>query len=91
MMVPVSQFVLPVGVTGLTVNGKTPTPEPGSIIGTAAIRFKERRENTRLCFDQKTQYNVTHKHTADGISAAGMHISFFWGVTLGSQPRNTVI
>lgn len=44
-VVPVSQLVLPVGVTGLMVNGKTPTPEPGSIIGTAAIRFK-RQENT---------------------------------------------
>lgn len=31
-MVPVSQLVLPVGVTGLTVKGKTPTPEPRSII-----------------------------------------------------------
>lgn len=37
MVVPVSQLVLPVGVTGLMVKGKTPTPEPGSIVGTAAI------------------------------------------------------
>lgn len=41
-----SQLVLPVGVTGLTVNGKTPTPAPGSVIGTAAVQFKERREDT---------------------------------------------
>lgn len=41
-----SQLVLPVGVTGIMVNGKTPTPEPGSIIRTAAVRFKERQENT---------------------------------------------
>lgn len=74
MVVPVSQFVLPVGVTGLTVNGKTPTPEPGNIVGTAAVRFKERQENTRLCFVQKAQFNVTHKHTADGIIAACMHM-----------------
>lgn len=45
MVVPVSQLVLPVGVTGLMVNGKTPTPEPGSIVGTAGVRFK-RQENT---------------------------------------------
>lgn len=32
VMVPVSQLVLPVGVMGLTVKGKTPTPEPRSII-----------------------------------------------------------
>lgn len=31
-MVPVSQLVLPVGVTGLTVKGKTPAPAPRSII-----------------------------------------------------------
>lgn len=31
--VPVSQLVLPVGVRGLTVKGKEPNPEPGSIIG----------------------------------------------------------
>lgn len=48
-----SQLVLPVGVMGLTVKGKTPTPEPGTIIGTTAVQFKERQENTRLCLAQK--------------------------------------
>ena len=41
-----SQLVLPVELTGLTVNGKTPTPEPWGIIRAAAIRFKERHEDT---------------------------------------------
>lgn len=76
-----SQLVLPVGVTGLTVNGKTPTPEPGSIIRTAAVRFKERQENThKVTFDAEN--TVTHKHTEEGISAAGMHMDFtsFFGL-----------
>lgn len=61
MVVPVSQLVLPVGVTGLTVNGKTPTPEPGSIIRAAAVRFKERHENThKVTFGSE---NTVQRHT----------------------------
>ena len=72
-----SQLVLPVGVTGLMVNGKTPTPEPGSIIRITAIQFKERRENThKVTFVSENIVNVTQKHTEDGIRAAGMHWDF---------------
>lgn len=54
MMVPVSQLVLPVGVTGLMVNGKTPTPEPGCIVGITAVRFKKRQENIHKVMFHKT-------------------------------------
>lgn len=36
------------------------------------------RTHTRLRLVQKTQFSVTHKHTEDGISAAGMHMDFFF-------------
>lgn len=55
------------------------------------------RTHTRLRLVQKTQFSVTHKHTEDGISAAGMHMDFtsvffvFFGVNPGSQPRNSAI
>lgn len=50
------------------------------------------RTHTRLRLVQKTQLGVTHKHTVDGISAAGMHMDFtcFFGslraASQGTQP-----
>lgn len=35
--IPVSQLVLPVGVTGLTVNGNTPPPEPGGAVAMEVV------------------------------------------------------
>lgn len=63
MVVPVSQLVLPVGVTGLTVNGKTPTPEPGSIVRITVVGFKQRRKNThKVTFGSDDKLDITHKH-----------------------------
>lgn len=60
-MVPVSQLVLPVGVTGLTVNGKTPTPEPGRIAVKEVVHFRKRREDThKVTFDSD---NTVQCHT----------------------------
>lgn len=60
-MVPVSQLVLPVGVMGLTVNGKTATPEPGSIVRITAVGFKERHEDThKVTFGSE---NTVQRHT----------------------------
>lgn len=81
LVVPVSQLVLPVGVTGLTVNGKTPTPEPGSIVRTAAVRFKERRENThtRLRLFQKTQLTLrTNTQRMESVQRASTWISLLF-------------
>lgn len=44
--IPVSQLVLPVGVTGLTVNGNTPTPEPGGAVAMEVVRFGKGGEDT---------------------------------------------
>lgn len=45
-----SQLVLPVGVTGLTVNGKTPTPEPGGAVAMEAVRFGKGGEDTHKSY-----------------------------------------
>lgn len=66
-MVPVSQLVLPVGVTGLTVKGKTPTPEPRSIImgrsrpGSESVMKTHRVRGFVLVF-YRTQLSITHKY-----------------------------
>lgn len=77
--VPVSQLVLPVGVTGLTVKGKTPAPEPRSIVMGRSRPGSENVMKTHrvmvFCF-YETQFSITHKHNTDGISAAGMHTNF---------------
>lgn len=87
MVVPVSQLVLPVGVTGLTVNGKTPTPEPGSIVG--AVRFKERHEDThKVTFGSENTVR-SHTQTHSGRNqcswhAHGFHL-FFGSLRAASQ------
>lgn len=65
-----SQLVLPVGVMGLKVNGKTPNPEPGSIIRVTAVRFKGRQENTRLCFVYTNTVSCDTQTQRRGIGAA---------------------
>lgn len=69
VMVPVSQLVLPVGVTGLTVKGKTPTPEPRSIIMGRSRPGSEgvmKTQRVMVVFGgggvYRTQLSVTHKH-----------------------------
>lgn len=91
MVVPVSQLVLPVGVMGLTVNGKTPTPEPGSIVRIAAIGFKERCENThKVTFG--SEYTIKrHTETHRGWNQCSWHAHgflLFWAAP-GTQPRNS--
>lgn len=44
--IPVSQLVLPVGVTGLTVNGNTPTPEPGGAVAMEVVSLGKVGEDT---------------------------------------------
>ena len=94
MVVPVSQLVLPVGVTGLTVNGKTPTPAPGSIVGIAAAGFKERHENTHKVTFGSENTVQRHTQTHRGWNQCSWHahgfIFLFWS-TPGSWPRNSVI
>lgn len=41
-----SQLVLPVGVTGLTVNGNTPTPEPGGAVAMEVVSLGKVGEDT---------------------------------------------
>lgn len=82
VVVPVSQLVLPVGVMGLTVNGKTPTPEPGSIVGT--VRFKERHEDTHKVMIGSENSVQSHTQTRRGWNqcswhAHGLHLGFFLG------------
>lgn len=48
--IPVSQLVLPVGVTGLTVNGNTPTPEPGGAVAMEVVRFEEGGKHTHKSY-----------------------------------------
>lgn len=78
-----SQLVLPVGVMGLTVNGKTPTPEPGSIVGAAAIRFKERHEDThRVTFgSENTVQCHTQRHR--GWNQCNWHAQMDFTCSLG--------
>lgn len=71
MTIPVSQFVLPVGVTGLTVNGNTPTPEPGG----APLRWRSAvlgkvGEDTHkgYVWVWKTNFTTTCRHPQEGIS-----------------------
>lgn len=73
MVVPVSQLVLPVGVTGLTVNGKTPTPEPGNIAGAAAIQFKEHHEDTHKVTFGSENTVEHHTQTHRGKSQCSWH------------------
>lgn len=96
VLVPVSQLVLPVGVTGLTVKGKTPAPEPRSIIMGRSRPGSESVMKTHrvmvvvvFCFFYRTQFTASHTNTEDGISAAGMHMnftSFVGGVGRFGQP-----
>lgn len=99
--VPVSQLVLPVGVTGLTVKGKTPTPEPRSIVVARSRPGSENVVKTHrfmvFCFN-KTQFSITHKHRMELVQLACTQISlllwvgWWWGeVAPGSQPRNSAI
>lgn len=92
MVVPVSQLVLPVGVMGLTVNGKTPSPEPGSIVRTAVVRFKWRQENTSYDLLKKKKAIAFHTQTLwiKSVTACTKKCFPFQGVTRGSQPSNTV-
>lgn len=87
-MVPVSQLVLPVGVMGLKVNGKTPNPEPGSIIRITAVRFTERQENTRLCFVYKNTVSCDTQTQKKELVQHCMHLSFtfYWGEVHSRQP-----
>lgn len=76
MVVPVSQLVLPVGVTGLTVNGKTPTPEPGSIVvGPGHPVQRTSWRHTKLCLFHKTQFSDTHIRTKKSVQLACTWIS----------------
>lgn len=91
VVVPVSQLVLPVGVMGLTVNGKTPTPEPGSIVGT--VRFKERHEDThKVMSGSENSESHTNTQRMESVQLACTWTSFgvFFGslqaVSQGSQP-----
>lgn len=77
--VPVSQLVLPVGVTGLTVNGKTPTPEPGDIVSRPVQRILWEHTQGYIWF--KKHSSASHKNTLERSSAVGKHVDFshFWG------------
>lgn len=44
------------------------------------------RTHTRLRLVQKTQFNVTHKHTEYGISAGDMHMDFICFLCHSRQP-----
>lgn len=48
--IPVSQLVLPVGVTGLTVNGNTPTPEPGGAVAMEVVSLGKVGEDTHKSY-----------------------------------------
>lgn len=91
MVVPVSQLVLPVGVMGLTVNGKTPTPAPGSIVRTAAVRFKKYHENThKVTFGSENTVVQRHTQTHRGPNqcswhAHGFHFFLFGSLRAASQ------
>lgn len=87
--VPVSQLVLPVGVTGLTVNGKTPTPEPGNTVRTARPgRLTGRQENTHKVTFGLVRANSSKSHTEDGISAVSMHMDLDVSLGPSRQPDN---
>lgn len=99
--VPVSQLVLPVGVTGLTVKGKTPAPEPRSVVMGRSRPGSENVMKTHrvmvFCF-YKTQFSITHNTTRMESVQHAHEFHFFcgWGgggggVTPGSQPRNLAI
>lgn len=77
VVVPVSQLVLPVGVMGLTVNGKTPTPEPGSIVRSAVIQFKWHQENTSYDLFKQRQWHIKHKNTVSNESLECTIFFFF--------------
>lgn len=88
-MVPVSQLVLPVGVTGLTVNGKTPTPEPGSIAVKEVVRFRKRCEDTHKVMFGSDNTVQCHTQRMEFVQLASTWISLVLGVTAASQSRNT--
>ena len=66
-----SQLVLPVGVTGLTVNGKTPPPVPADA-SSVGVRFNNCQENThtrrRLVYNTR---GISHQHTPEERTTAG--------------------
>jgi len=73
--VPVSQFVLPVGVTGFTVNGKTPTPVPAGASSVVVHFLRLSGEHTRTHKNMLGLQNsrVPHHHTPEERIIAGLH------------------
>lgn len=92
--IPVSQLVLPVGVTGLTVNGNTPTPEPGRrrCIGGRQFGKKLVRTHIKVTFGLVNTFSTPHADTRRRESVYSRHAYgfrlFFGFCRPTSQPRN---
>lgn len=64
-----SQLVLPVGVTGLTVNGNTPTPEPVGAVAMEVVSSGKVGEDIQkdYVWYSETRFNTACRHPQQGI------------------------
>lgn len=74
-----SQLVLPVGVTGLMVNGNTPTPEPGGAVAMEVVSLGKVGEDThtKVTFGTENTISTPHADTRGRESVYRRHACRF--------------